>query len=98
MIPLSPAQRQAGAVKSKAARQARADLKKALNRGFIDFDQLLTAPEAKEMRVVDALTALPQVGPARAEKMMREARISKTRRVGGLGVNQQAALRAILHL
>lgn len=80
------------------ARRQRADLRTAVNRGWVTFDHLLTAPEAGGLLVVDALTAIPGVGKVTAERLMVEAKVSPRRRVRGLGRVQQARLRRLLNL
>ena len=50
------------------------------------------APAEKSMRVRDLLTSLPGIGPARADAVMGELRIAPSKRLGGIGTRQRAAL------
>ncbi len=94
--PLSPEQRTAALHKAAAARKERAELKERLKRGQVTLSEVLTAGESSDviakMRISAVLEALPGIGKVRAEKLMRELRISDTRRVRGLGDNQRRAL------
>ncbi len=94
--PLSSEQRAEALHKATAARKARADLKDRLKHGDVTLAELLDAGESDEvvgkMRVAAVLESLPGIGKVRAEKIMRELRISDTRRIRGLGGNQRKAL------
>lgn len=93
---LSDTHRRAGTAASAVARRQRADLRRGLNRGWVSFDQLLAAPEAAGLLVVDVLTALPGVGKVTASRLMMEARVSPRRRVRGLGRVQRERLGQLL--
>lgn len=94
--PLSPEQRTAALHKAAAARKERAELKERLKRGEVTLTEVITAGDTSDvvakMRVSAVLEALPGIGKVRAEKLMRQLRISETRRVRGLGDNQRRAL------
>lgn len=70
----------------------RGSLKKALKAGTVTVEYVMAQPEAKRMKVFDLIKALPGIGPAKAEKAMRELRISQRRRIKGLGVRQMERL------
>jgi GNAT superfamily N-acetyltransferase len=79
------------------ARRIRADWKARIGRGEVTIDALLDAadqdPVLAGMRVVDALGALPGVGPIGVERLLERCAIAPSRRLRGLGQRQRAALR-----
>ncbi len=93
---LSPEDRAANLKKAAAARKARAELKERLKRGEIKLAEVIEIGEtddvAGRMRVSAVLESLPGIGKVRAEKLMRDLRISDSRRIRGLGGNQRRAL------
>ena len=99
-MPLPPAlsdeQRQAALEKAALARRTRAELKERLKMGSVTLGELLDQAEGDEiiakMKVVAVLESLPGVGKVKARRTMEEIGISETRRVGGLGPKQRAAL------
>lgn len=78
--------------KALVARRAYARAKSDLAAGRITFSEALDDPELSRMRLEPLLRAVPGVGSAIAEKLMRDCGIAKTKRVGGLGTRQRAAL------
>ena len=80
------------------ARRVRADWKNRLCSGEADLSGLLAAAEhdvaLAGMRVVDALAALPGIGPRSVERILTACGIAASRRLRGLGPNQRAALLA----
>jgi len=78
------------------ARRLRAEWKVRLASGAAGLADLLEASATDErlasMRVVDALGALPGVGPKGVTRILEHCRIAPTRRVRGLGPRQRAAL------
>jgi len=86
-----------------AARRARAAVKAAIHsreRSALDVAEAgwagdVSAPEAS-LRVRELLTSVPSIGPTRAAKVMAELGIAESKRVGGLGIRQQARLRGWL--
>lgn len=93
---LSPEQRTAALEKAAAARRVRAELKDRLKRGETRLAEVINIGETDEvvgrMRVSAVLESLPGIGKVRAEKLMRDLRISASRRIRGLGGNQRRAL------
>ena len=85
-----------------AARRARAAVKAAIasgERSALDVaraawdDSLVETTSAeRSLRVRDLLVSLPGIGPARAEAIMGTLRIAPSKRLGGLGTRQRAAL------
>jgi guanylate kinase len=53
-------------------------------------------PAIARMRVLELLSALPQMGPQRAQTLMERVGISPTRRIAGLGVRQRRELLALV--
>ena len=94
--PLSPEQRAEALQKAAAARKARAGLKDRLKRGELMLSEVISIGETDDvvgrMRVSAVLESLPGIGKVRAEKLMRDLRISDSRRIRGLGDNQRRAL------
>lgn len=94
--PMTPEQRAAALAKAAAARNERADLKGRLKRGEVTLIQVIadaaTSDVIGKTKVKALLTALPGVGPARAQQLMERIGIDENRRVRGLGSAQRAAL------
>jgi hypothetical protein len=78
------------------ARRVRADWKLRLARGEADLADLIDAAATDaavgKMRVVEALGALPGVGPRGVERILAACAIAPSRRLRGLGVRQREAL------
>lgn len=64
--------------------------------GVISLQELFELAEKEEcvaqMRAYDLISALPAIGEVKAERIMRQASIAKTRRIRGLGPKQRAEL------
>ena len=77
-----------------AARRERADAKRRLKDGEINPRELLVSPtpSVARMKVVEFLSALPQMGPLRAQALMGRIGISPHRRIAGLGTRQREEL------
>ena len=94
--PLTPEQRAAALEKAAASRRERAEVKNRLKRGNISLKEVITEGRRNEvlgkMRVSALLESMPGVGRVRGAQIMEEVGISQSRRVRGLGQNQQAAL------
>jgi len=91
---LTPEQRQAALVKASEARKARSELLAALKAGTIGMTEVLAREDdvAKKTKVAAAVKALPGYGPAKASKVLAQAGIPDTRRIGGLGEQQRRKL------
>jgi len=80
------------------ARRVRAEWKARIARGEASIGDLLDAASDDDvlagMRVVDALGALPGVGPRGVERLLEACAIAPSRRLRGLGPRQRCALRA----
>lgn len=79
------------------ARRLRAAWKASITSGGATIGQLLDAadgdPVLAGMRVVDALGALPGVGPRGVERLLERCAIAPSRRLRGLGPRQRELLR-----
>ena len=97
---LSKAESIANGQKAILARRERAEVKRAVAAGKLSFfDVLLDSRESiLRLRVSDLLEAVPGIGRRRTFTIMRKAKISPTRRIGGLGVHQIQKLRSELIL
>lgn len=93
---LSPEQRAAALEKAAEARKARAELKKRLQMGHLTlaevFEQSSGNDTIGKMKIRAVLESLPNVGKVTARRKMEEIGISDTRRVRGVGAQQQKAL------
>lgn len=95
--------RAAGSRAAVAARRARAEVKRQVasrERRALDVAESAwagapTAPEAT-LRVRELLASIPTLGPKRVARVMAELGIAPSKRVGGLGARQRAALRRYL--
>ncbi|PFG31321.1 guanylate kinase [Paramicrobacterium agarici] len=94
--------RQAASRAAVAARRARAAVKSDVASGRRSaLDVLQTAfadPEGVEgrMRVTDLLISVPAIGATKLERILSDLRISRAKRIGGLGVHQRERLSAFL--
>ncbi len=100
-VPYLDAQaRRDAAGQARDARRVRALVKRQLAQGELDFAELLVRarhdPVVAQLRVVEALGALPRFGPARSQRVMDDIGIAPNRRLRGLGARQRAALLALL--
>lgn len=91
---LTNEQRKAASEKGVAARQARAELCGKVKRGEVTLVDVLNSddPAARKMRTYDLLKSLPGYGVAKAQRLMDELGIARSRRVQGLGQRQRDAL------
>lgn len=99
MLPvMTDEQRADAALKSAAARVARAEVKAQLKHGEATIADVLEAAAADaiigKMKVSALLQAMPGVGKVRAAQIMTRLGIAESRRVRGLGDKQRAALEA----
>lgn len=93
---LTPEQRAAALQKAAIARRARAEVKERLKMGVLSLPELFREADANEilakLKVVAVIESLPGVGKVKAKRLMEELEIAASRRLGGLGVKQRAAL------
>ena len=77
-----------------AARKERSRIKSLLKEGSLSLREVVDSedPATRRMRVIELLTALPQMGPLRAQSLMERVGISPTRRIAGLGARQRREL------
>ena len=94
--PLTPEQRAAALEKAAQARRERAEVKHRLKHSEASLSEVIKDgqqnPVIAKMKVSALLQSMPGVGKVRAEQLMKRLNIAPTRRVGGLGTNQVAAL------
>ncbi len=97
---MSQEQRSAATAKAVANRQRRAQVKEQLRDGQLGWHDLLELARSDDviagLRVREALLCLPGVGPSRLDRFMKQAKVSATRRLRGLGENQIAVLSGLL--
>lgn len=102
MIPeLTTEQRRANLEKAMELRQERADIRRKLGDGTYSVNDVLRLAEAGDqaasgMRAKQLINALPGYGLRRAQSLMKQIGIADSKRVGGLGWKQRAALVAKL--
>ena len=100
--PLTPDQRAAALEKAARARKERAEVKNRLKRGSTTLPQVLKDGKSDDvigkMKVSALLESMPGVGKVRARQIMERLGIAESRRVGGLGANQRAALLRLARL
>ncbi|WP_099332245.1 integration host factor, actinobacterial type [Actinomyces minihominis] len=96
---LTADQRQEALAKATAARQRRALVKQKLKSRDLSLEDFFTEADADQalgrMRAQAMLESMPRIGVHRANQIMEEVGISKTRRVSGLGRVQREALLGI---
>ncbi|VEI12447.1 integration host factor, actinobacterial type [Trueperella bialowiezensis] len=93
---LTPEERKAALEKAAVARKQRAALKEELKEGRKKLSEVLELAKndqvVAKMKVTALLQAMPGVGPAKTAAIMESAKISPSRRVGGLGRHQAQKL------
>lgn len=92
----SLAQRRTALVRANEVREARAEWKRAPRTGTprLPPTSLIRDPgdDFATMTVFDLLLALPKVGRVKADKWLREVRISQTKTLGGMSDRQRDEL------
>lgn len=84
-------------VKANRVRTTRHHWKRDVAHGADPFPVLLDPPPIFEgMGLLDALLAIPRVGPTKAEHMMKMLRVGPTKTVGELTDRQRASLVSML--
>ncbi|MGM0367424.1 MAG: integration host factor, actinobacterial type [Actinomycetota bacterium] len=92
---LSKGDRQKGWLKSKRVRKKRASIKKSLKRRETDLSALFADKELfneyiANMKVIDLISALPDMEKVRAKQILEDKlNISTSKKVNGLGKKQQ---------
>jgi hypothetical protein len=93
---LTPEERQAALDKAAAARRKRAEIKEQLKERRLSLAELFEQSEHDDvlgkLKVVAMLESMPQTGKVKARRLMRDLRISESRRLRGLGPNQKTRL------
>lgn len=78
--------------KGRAERMWRARVKRSMKEGKVPFSTAIAYPVMRRCRVRDAIAAMPGYGKAKSEALMERLHIARSRRIGGLGCRQRAAL------
>jgi len=91
---LTPEEKRKALEKAQCMRKARAELRQKLKKGEINLAEVIDSddPVVQRMKVSYLLKSLPRIGKVKAEKIMEEVGIDKSRRVQGLGRRQKEAL------
>jgi hypothetical protein len=75
--------------RANVIRSYRAELKKDLKRGRRTIDlELIEDPELDTMRALELLIAVPKIGRVKATTILRRARISPSKTLGGMSERQ----------
>lgn len=90
----TPEQLETMRAKATETRHAQAELLASVREGRVSPVDVLTDPSytARGIRVVRLLKAVPGHGPVKAERLMNQAGVHRSRRVGGLGDRQRTKL------
>ena len=77
------------------ARQERARIKDQVSSGELNFFSLFESKSKAiaRMKMIDLLQSVPGIGKVRAQVILERAKISPSRRIGGIGNRQLALLR-----
>lgn len=97
---ISDEMREEACKKAAKVRMERTEIKKAVTEGKISLDEIVAKkddPVYGKIRVKQLLMAYPNIGKARAEKIMTEIGIAEGRRVAGLGDRQIKELKERLN-
>jgi hypothetical protein len=100
-MPSRPAERQLGALaKANEVRCERAQLKRELAAGRVEFERVISDPPAcaQTAMVRDLLLAIHRVGPTRADRALARCQITANKKVAALSRRQRAALIQLLPL
>ena len=89
---LTTEQRRDNLERAKAARHARAELRRDMKSGNITVSDAISDPRAQRLYVRQFLASIPGIAQKRAEKIMCRLGIAPNRRVHGLGNQQRAEL------
>lgn len=91
---LSDKDRKKGLEKARQVRKKRAEIKGLLKKGKLDIQSLfkdgkLFKKYVINMKVINLVSALPGNGRVNALKILKDLKISPSKKVGGLGKNQK---------
>lgn len=94
---LTSEQRNAALWKAMGNRAERSKMLKAVKAGQVTVREFLQSADegnevAQRTRAWSLIKAVPGIGFAKAQKVMKEARISESRRIAGLGIHQRERL------
>lgn len=87
-------QRQAALQSANLIRSQRSQLKRELKAGRQSIQDIFLNPPpwVENMKVVDALLALPKYGRTRVNKILRICRIAPTKTIGGMSPRQRTEI------
>ena len=96
--PLSQNERLEALNLAKVSRKERSAMKARISRGEVSIFDAINDPRnsIRRMKVLELLVAVPGIGSTRAALIMERAKISPTRRIGGLGHLQVQSLGSIM--
>lgn len=86
---LTEEERMAALARALEARSARRAALDEVRAGTLDAEASLDDPRLRSCKVFAWLRAFPGIGTARADAIMRKARVKPSRRVRGLGARQR---------
>lgn len=89
-------QRRAALVEANRIRTHRKLVKRDLKAGRREPADVLVDPDCATMKLYDLLLALPKMGRAKVDRLIRTARISPSKTVGGLSRRQREELAAAI--
>lgn len=89
---LTEEERMAALARALEARSARRAALDEVRAGTLDAEARLDDPRLRSCKVFAWLRAFPGIGTARADAIMRKARVKPSRRVRGLGARQRVAV------
>jgi S13-like H2TH domain len=94
--PRTDEQLAAALAKAQQARQVRAALKAALQKGELGlpdvWERAETDPVVANTKLLTILESLPRLGKVRSRRLLEELKISERQRVRGVGPNQRQRL------
>lgn len=87
-------QRMDALAKGNTVRTRRKTLKRDVKAGKLSAKVVLANPPeyAETMKVIDLLLSIPKIGQVKADKVLRQARISPSKTLGGLSERQRNEL------
>jgi len=91
---LSDKDRKKGLEKARDVRKNRAEIKNLLKKGKLDIKSLFKDGKVFKkyiinMKVINLVSAIPGNGRVNAMKILKDLKISTSKKVGGLGKNQK---------
>lgn len=92
----TPAEREAALAKAAHARTVRAGLKAEVASGEVDLAEVFRRADDDEVvaniKLLTLIEAIPHMGKIKSRRLLEELRISRQRRLRGVGVRQRERL------